>query len=134
MKEEELPQTFWEYLKMWGPGIVMVLTWWGAGDMVDTITAGSSYGYALMWAITVAIIIRGTITYLLGKYSAVNPRRETVLTAYARISKYLLWVLVIGFVYYLHMYGAFLLKSSASAIWYLLAVESVKSGDYLPLQ
>ena len=42
------PKTFWEYLSSFGPGIVVVLTWLGAGDIVEVGVAGGNYGYALM--------------------------------------------------------------------------------------
>src|SRR5262245_59890661 len=39
-----VPRSFSDYLKSFGPGIVIVLTWLGAGDIVDMGIAGANYG------------------------------------------------------------------------------------------
>ena len=41
-----------------GPGLIVALTWLGAGDMVDSAVAGGNYGYALMWAMVIALFVR----------------------------------------------------------------------------
>ena len=51
------PYSFLEYLRSFGPGIVIVLTWLGAGDVVDMGVAGANYGYSLMWVLVVAIVL-----------------------------------------------------------------------------
>ena len=38
-----LPRTFWEYVRSFGPGLIVVLTWLGAGDIVDMGVAGGNY-------------------------------------------------------------------------------------------
>ncbi|MGC8954457.1 MAG: Nramp family divalent metal transporter, partial [Desulfurococcus sp.] len=96
-------------------GVVIALTWWGAGDVVDSTAAGASYGYALMWTMTLAVLIRSVVTYLIGKYTIVTG--ETIIEGFKRISRILLYLLLIATIYYLHMYGAFLLKASAAGIW-----------------
>ncbi len=48
-----VPNSFWDYLRSFGPGIIIVLTWFGAGDVVDMAVAGANYGYALMWVLVV---------------------------------------------------------------------------------
>jgi Mn2+/Fe2+ NRAMP family transporter len=53
-----IPKNFWEYVRSFGPGIIVVLTWLGAGDLVDSAMAGAHYGYALMWGLALALIIR----------------------------------------------------------------------------
>ena len=52
-----IPRTFLEYCRSFGPGIVIVLTWLGAGDVVDMATAGANYGYSLLWVFVVAVAI-----------------------------------------------------------------------------
>jgi hypothetical protein len=37
-----VPSSFKDYLKSFGPGIVIVLTWLGAGDVVDMGVAGAN--------------------------------------------------------------------------------------------
>lgn len=53
-----LPRTFGEYLRSFGPGIVVVLTWLGAGDIIDMGVAGANYGYSLMWVLVAALLFR----------------------------------------------------------------------------
>src|SRR5690606_6996638 len=53
-----IPTSFWGYVKSFGPGIVLVLTWLGAGDLVDNAMAGAHYGYALMWGLALALLVR----------------------------------------------------------------------------
>ena len=44
-----IPKTFGQYVRSFGPGLVVVLTWLGAGDIVEMGVAGGDYGYSLMW-------------------------------------------------------------------------------------
>ena len=37
-----IPRTFGQYIRSFGPGIVIVLTWLGAGDVVDAAAAGAA--------------------------------------------------------------------------------------------
>lgn len=34
--------------KLLGPGIIAVLSWLGAGDLITSSVAGANYGYAMM--------------------------------------------------------------------------------------
>ena len=54
----EPPRTFSEYMRSFGPGIVIVLTWLGAGDIVEMATAGADFGYSLMWVLVLAVAMR----------------------------------------------------------------------------
>ena len=76
----EVPRTLGEYLRSFGPGIVVVLTWLGAGDVVDMAVAGSSYGYSLMWVLVVAILM---LLVALAAYGAYGSLR-TLLSPFLR--------------------------------------------------
>ena len=54
----DVPRTFWQYLRSFGPGIVVVLTWLGAGDIVSSGVAGGNYGYRLMWVLVLSVMVR----------------------------------------------------------------------------
>ena len=41
-----------------GPGIVAAATAVGAGDLVATLIAGSRFGYALMWAVVLGVVVK----------------------------------------------------------------------------
>jgi Mn2+/Fe2+ NRAMP family transporter len=98
------PRTFVEYLRSFGPGIVVVLTWLGAGDIVEMGIAGGNFGYALMWVVVVALLMRFLFVSLIAKYQLCNQRGEGVLDGLARLhpaySLYLAFAaLVMGHVY-----------------------------------
>jgi Mn2+/Fe2+ NRAMP family transporter len=68
-----------------GPGIVVVLTWLGAGDLVDSAVAGGKYGYALMWALAVSLLLRWLFVSTIAKYQLCNERGESVLEGLKRV-------------------------------------------------
>lgn len=80
-----IPQGFWGYLKSFGPGFVAILAWLGAGDIVAAGVAGGNYGYALMWAMVLAILVRYMFVSLIARYQLCNPRGEGVLDGLARL-------------------------------------------------
>ena len=41
--QQVMPQTFREYLRSMGPGIIVVLTWLGAGDIVECGVSGGGF-------------------------------------------------------------------------------------------
>src|SRR4029450_10023110 len=103
----QLPRTFWQYLRSFGPGLVVVLTWLGAGDIVETGVAGGNYGYALMWVIVVALVLLYLFVSLIAKYQLCNERGEGVLDGLARLHPWYAPLLlgicgVMG-----HIYGAY---------------------------
>ncbi|MBM3854859.1 MAG: divalent metal cation transporter, partial [Verrucomicrobia bacterium] len=68
-----------------GPGFVVVLTWLGAGDIVAAGVAGGNYGYALMWAMVLALVVRSLFVSLIARFQLCNPRGEGVLDGLARL-------------------------------------------------
>lgn len=51
-----------------GPGIVAAATGVGAADLVATLTAGSRYGYMLVWAIVVGVLMKILLVEGVGRY------------------------------------------------------------------
>jgi Mn2+/Fe2+ NRAMP family transporter len=103
-----VPTTFAEYLRSFGPGIVVVLTWLGAGDVVDMAVAGANYGYALMWVLVLALGMRFVFVSLIARYQLCNPRGEGVLDGLARVHPWfapglLVAAFVMGHVYMSYM-------------------------------
>ena len=80
-----VPHTFIEYLRSFGPGIVIVLTWLGAGDVVDMGTAGANYGYSLLWVFVIAIAMRFLFVSLIARYQLCNQHGEGVLDGLVRL-------------------------------------------------
>ncbi|MQA09375.1 MAG: hypothetical protein GEU98_12650 [Pseudonocardiaceae bacterium] len=66
------PTTFRGYLRSIGPGLVVSMSWLGAGDLVDSSVAGGNYGYALMWALVLALFSRFFFTLAIAKYGLCN--------------------------------------------------------------
>ena len=71
-----IPTTFGQYLRSMGPGIIVVLTWLGAGDIVECGVWGGNYGYALMWLLVVALMMRFLFVSLIAKYQLCNQHGE----------------------------------------------------------
>jgi Mn2+/Fe2+ NRAMP family transporter len=98
-----------------GPGIVVVLTWLGAGDIVNSAMAGGNYGYALMWVFVLCLMVRYLFVSTVAKYQLSNERGETVLGGLVKVHPLyapfvLLCVLGVG-----HAVGAYLLTGAAVA-------------------
>ena len=89
MREESaappVPRTLGEYLRSFGPGIVVVLTWLGAGVVVDMGVAGSSYGYSLMWVLVAAVFMRFVFVSAIARYQLCNPHGEGVTDGLCRL-------------------------------------------------
>lgn len=51
-----------------GPGIVAAATGVGAGDLVASLAAGSSFGYALFWAVLVGVAIKLALGEAVGRW------------------------------------------------------------------
>ena len=83
-----VPRSLIEYLRSFGPGVVVVLTWLGAGDVVDMSVAGSNYGYSLMWVLVVAMVIRFLFVSLIARYQLCNQHGEGVLDGLARLHRW----------------------------------------------
>lgn len=103
-----VPRTFLEYLRSFGPGVIVVLTWLGAGDVVEAGVSGANYGYALMWIIVVALLMRFLFVSLIAKYQLLNQHGEGVLDGLSRLHRwYAPGLLVAAFVMG-HVYGAYM--------------------------
>ncbi len=103
-----LPASFWQYLRSFGPGLIVVLTWLGAGDLVECSVSGGNYGYALMWAVAAALAIRFLFVSLIAKYHMCNERGEGVLDGLVRLSPLYAPLLLLASVVMGHLYGAYM--------------------------
>lgn len=103
-----IPHSFGEYLRSFGPGIVVVLTWLGAGDVVDAGISGVNYGYALIWVIVVALILRFLFVSLIAKYQLCNQYGEGVLDGLARFHPFYAPFLMVVAIVMGHLYGSYM--------------------------
>lgn len=103
-----IPKTFGEFLKAFGPGIIVVLTWLGAGDIVDMGVAGSNYGYSLLWVLVVAVFMRFVLVSLIGRYQLCNQHGEGVLDGLVRFHPLYAPVLFFGAIGMGHFYLSYM--------------------------
>jgi Mn2+/Fe2+ NRAMP family transporter len=103
-----LPRTFGEYVRSFGPGLVVVLTWLGAGDIVDMSVAGGNYGYSLMWVLVVAVVMRFLFVSLIAKYQLCNQHGEGVLDGLVRLHPLYAPLLLLAAVVMGHFYGSYM--------------------------
>jgi len=112
-----------------GPGIVIALTWLGAGDLVDSAVAGGNYGYALMWAMVLALFIRFVFVSIIAKYQLCNQHGETVLAGLKRIHPLVPTVVGGLALIFGHAYGAMSIKGAGEATAGLVGVGSDQYWD-----
>ena len=108
--EPPVPHTFLEYLRSFGPGIVIVLTWLGAGDVVDMGTAGANYGYALLWVFVLAILVRFLFVSLIARYHLCNQHHEGVVDGLIRLHPAYAPVLFFAVLVMSHVYGSYMTR------------------------
>ncbi|MDO4018793.1 Nramp family divalent metal transporter [Clavibacter michiganensis] len=103
-----------ESAKRWrivGPGLVVAATGIGAGDLVATLVAGSRFGYALLWAALLGVIIKIFLVEGAGRYSLATGK--TIFEGWRTVGRWTTWyfgpyILIWGLVY-----GAAAMSSSA---------------------
>ncbi len=103
-----VPKTFMEFLKAFGPSIIVVLTWLGAGDIVDMGVAGSNYGYSLLWVLVVAVFMRFVLVSVIGRYQLCNQHQENVLDGLVRLHPWYAPVLFVGAIGMGHVYESYM--------------------------
>jgi Mn2+/Fe2+ NRAMP family transporter len=97
--------------KIIGPGLVVAATGVGAADMVATLVAGSQYGYALLWAVILGVILKIVLVEGAGRYTLATG--QTIFEGWKSLGKWTTWyfgpyIIIWGFVY-----GATAMSSAA---------------------
>ena len=97
--------------KIIGPGLVVAATGIGAADLVATLVAGSSYGYTLLWAVVVGVVMKIILVEGAGRYSLATGR--TIFEGWRSLGRWTSiyfapYILIWGFVY-----GATAMSASA---------------------
>lgn len=114
-----IPTSFWGYVKGFGPGIVVVLTWLGAGDLVDSSVAGANYGYTLMWALAAALLVRFALVNTIAKFQLFNPNKYSIIQAYGRLHPLYPGLLGGGSLLYGYVSAAYCLSGASYALYHL---------------
>ena len=110
--------------KVVGPGLVVAATGVGAADMVATLTAGSRYGYALLWAVLVGVILKIILVEGAGRYSLATG--YTIFEGWRSLGRWTTWyfgpyIIIWGFVY-----GASAMSSTALPLAALFPAVDLK--------
>lgn len=109
--------SFLGYLKSFGPGIVVALSWVGTGDLIDNSVAGANYGYALLWVLPLTLVLRFIFVNALGKYPIFNVQRDpSLVRGFARTHPVFGWLMLVSFVLYTHILLAFTLSGVGIAL------------------
>jgi len=113
-----------------GPGLVVAATGIGAGDLVATLVAGSRFGYALLWAAILGVLIKIALVEGAGRWSLATGR--TIFDGWKSLGAWAtvyfgVYIVVWGF-----SYGAAAMSSSAlplaalfpevELIWFAIAM------------
>ncbi|MDN4493243.1 Nramp family divalent metal transporter [Ureibacillus aquaedulcis] len=109
-------QSFIKTIKSYGPGIVVVLTWMGAGDLVDASVAGSHYGYSLMWVLALALIIRFVIVNIMARFELCNTENMTLLEAFSRLHKLYPYFFAFAAIIMGHLVNSYMIKGSGEVL------------------
>jgi len=116
--EEQAPR--WKII---GPGLVVAATGVGAADLVATLVAGSSYGYALLWCAVVGCLMKIVLVEGAGRYSLASG--NTIYEGWSSLGRWTSWyfgpyIVIWGFVY-----GAAAMAGTGLALHSLLPVFGV---------
>jgi Mn2+/Fe2+ NRAMP family transporter len=120
-----IPRTFIQYLKSFGPGFVVILTWLGSGDIISAGVSGGNYGYALMWAMVFAILMRYFFVTTIAKYQLCNPYQEGVLDGLVRLHRYYAPFLFAIVVLIGHINGTYLIAGVGETMVEMTGVGTV---------
>jgi Mn2+/Fe2+ NRAMP family transporter len=119
--EARVPSTFIEYVRALGPGILVAMAWLSAGDLVSASVSGSTYGYALMWALVVSLFARYFFVSAIGKYVLCNSQGDSsILAGFGRLWRGL--PVVVGVIAFIlgFTYQTYAIKGAATAVYNLL--------------
>ena len=97
--------------KVIGPGLVVAATGVGAADMVATMAAGSRYGYMLLWAVVLGVLLKIVLVEGAGRFTLSTGK--TIFQGWRSLGRWPVWyfgpyILIWGIVY-----GASAMSSTA---------------------
>ena len=110
-----VPTSFWQYVRSMGPGLIVALTWLGAGELVDSAVAGGNYGYSLMWAMVIALFVRFIFVSIIAKYQLCNQHGESVMAGLKRLHPWMPVFVGVVAIFFGHFYGSYMIKGVGEA-------------------
>ena len=103
------------YLRSVGPGLVMALTWLGAGDLVDSAVAGGDYGYALTWALPLSFAVRFIFASILAKFQLCNVEGLSLPEGLLRLHPVAAWGVATIVVFFAHFNDSYMIRGVGEA-------------------
>ncbi len=107
-----------------GPGLVVAATGVGAADMVATLVAGSNFGYGLLWAVIVGIILKIVLVEGAGRYSLATGR--TIFEGWSSLGKWATWYFGVYILIWGFSYGSAAMASTAMPLHALFPAVDLK--------
>lgn len=88
--------------KIIGPGLVVAATGVGAADMVSTLVAGSKFGYTLLWALVIGVILKIVLVEGAARYTLATGK--TIFEGWRTLGRWPVWyfgpyIIIWGFIY-----------------------------------
>ncbi|RCL20848.1 Mn2+/Fe2+ transporter [Pseudomonas sp. AFG_SD02_1510_Pfu_092] len=110
-------------IRLLGPGIIAVLSWLGAGDLITSSVAGANYGYAMMWVLAVSLLLRYLIVNIIARFQLCNNQGMTILQGYAQLHPVFAWFML-GYALLMgHLMNAYMIKGAGEALAMLLRID-----------
>ena len=78
-----IPRTLWERLKFVGPGVVVVGSVVGSGEVVLTSLLGAAAGFVFLWWILISIWSKSIVQAEISRYIIV--KKETFMEAFSKV-------------------------------------------------
>ncbi|WP_095095531.1 Nramp family divalent metal transporter [Pseudomonas sp. Irchel 3A5] len=114
---------FAKVTKLLGPGIIAVLSWLGAGDLITSSVAGANYGYAMMWVLAVSLLLRFLIVNIIARFQLCNNKGMSILEGYAQLHPIFAWFML-GYALLMgHLINAYMIKGAGEALAMLLHIN-----------
>src|SRR5690606_459798 len=107
-----------------GPGLVVAATGVGAADMVATLVAGSRYGYGLLWAVIVGVILKIILVEGAGRYTLATGR--TIFEGWRTLGRWTTWYFGPYIMIWGVVYGATAMSSAAMPLTPLFPAVDLK--------
>ena len=105
-----------------------VLTALGAGDLVSNSAAGAGYGYSLIWTLIFTLLFRFIWVSVSAKYVLVTG--ESLAQGYARVGRWVVWVILISGIIIGHFSAMYSLLISGTVANELLPLPTWAVGEW----
>ncbi|WP_238066112.1 Nramp family divalent metal transporter [Pseudomonas shirazica] len=110
-------------IRLLGPGVIAVLSWLGAGDLITSSVAGANYGYAMMWVLAVSLLLRYLIVNIIARFQLCNNQGMTILQGYAQLHPVFAWFMLAYALLMGHLMNAYMIKGAGEALAMLLRID-----------